>query len=86
MLYNLVKLSYSSIIINIFVDIGLNYKEKVELFKYKRNHNDLDWESEVMRRNDQQSRRIDLERLRKMANDSSNHRTKSNVDSNNVNS
>ena len=52
----------------------------MELYQYKQNHSDLDWESEIMRRTELLSHKIDLERLRIMAGESGNLKSKSNID------
>lgn len=45
----------------------IGYADKKELLRFKRAHNEIEWEEEVLRRSDLLARRIDMERLKKMA-------------------
>ena len=45
---------------------GLSFQEKRKLYKYKQNHSNVEWESELMARQEQYERNKDLERLLKM--------------------
>lgn len=47
--------------------VNLNLQAKKELLLYKRSHNELDWEQEVLRRIDTMGKRKDLEQLRLLA-------------------
>ena len=45
---------------------GLTFQEKKQLYKYKQSHSNVEWESELMTRQEQYERNKDLERLMKM--------------------
>ena len=45
----------------------ISYKEKKELFAFKKSHTGVEWEEEVLRRTDLLTRKIDMERLQRMA-------------------
>lgn len=45
---------------------NISFNEKKKLLKFKRNHNEREWEEEVLRRSDLLARKIDMERLKRM--------------------
>eukprot|EP00598_Pedospumella_elongata_P004660 CAMPEP_0184971838 /NCGR_PEP_ID=MMETSP1098-20130426/3987_1 /TAXON_ID=89044 /ORGANISM="Spumella elongata, Strain CCAP 955/1" /LENGTH=763 /DNA_ID=CAMNT_0027494033 /DNA_START=71 /DNA_END=2362 /DNA_ORIENTATION=- len=46
---------------------GISNAEKRELYRFKRAHNERDWEEEILRRSDLLARKIDMERLKSMS-------------------
>eukprot|EP01038_Epipyxis_sp_PR26KG_P012528 gene12528-16803_t len=60
---------------DVLASIGL--EEKKELLRFKRSHNEREWEVEVLRRTDMRAKKIDLERLKMMAQQSESTKNKS---------
>jgi len=46
---------------------NISYNEKRELLRFKRDHSEKQWEEEISRRSDLLSRKIDMERLKRMS-------------------